>query len=100
MKIWGVRVQVHKGVAAVGIMAALWNKIADLGATKGSGSSHCFRPETVDRDLGRIRKPRPHRFPGWSDSFKDCCPIGIPVGCCLLTFNDMTYFRKESLRDI
>lgn len=32
MKIWGVRVQVHKGVAAVGIMAASWNKIADLGA--------------------------------------------------------------------
>lgn len=32
MKIWGVRVQVHKGVAAVGIMVALLNKIAGLGA--------------------------------------------------------------------
>lgn len=31
VKVWGVGVQVHKGVKAVGIMAALLSKIIGLG---------------------------------------------------------------------
>lgn len=64
--------QPHKGVAPVGIMAASLSKIAGLGDIKGSGSS--LGPRTVDMELGRIRKHRPHWFPGRSDRCKDFSP--------------------------